>query len=93
MKSIYDTLLLEKPTRLLVELYSNEGESYTSVLTKNIDSTFSHTKSILGKLEHLELITIQNSRYDKRKNNIVLTPKGERVSKLLFDMVYECTHN
>ena len=78
-----------KPSKLIIELQTEETEHYIQELCRTIDSTYSHTVKIIQRLEKENLI---KSRKDGRKKICELTPKGEKVAdniKALLDSFQE----
>ena len=84
-------LLQEKPTAILVEVYrlsqpmSNE-EPHSSIISKRIDSTYSHTVKTVDALVEENLLEKTASAESKRRKRIELTEKGEEVSEKILDL-------
>ena len=77
MKDNLDIFFRRKPAMMLVSLKKNARMRYGSVLSKEVDCTYSHAVKILQTLEELNLV-----QFDKkgRIKLITLTPKGREVA-------------
>jgi DNA-binding MarR family transcriptional regulator len=71
--------LQEKPTRALLFIGSR-GNTYASVISKDIDSTFAHTTRILAKMEQCGLIRFT---FEGRIKFVELTEYGREVDAAL----------
>lgn len=88
----FNLILQQKPARVLLAL-SMEGGTYASVISREIESTFSHTTNILGKLEEQGIVMFDQDGSDNRVKRVELTPKGEATAELIEELsaVLECT--
>ncbi len=87
IEKTYEIFLRTKPVKMLVFLNKKDKKRYASILSKEVDCTYSHTVRTLAQFETMGLIN-----FDKkgRLNEIALTEKGkelagsfEKVLKLL----------
>lgn len=78
-------ILQQKPSQTLLVI-GREGQTYASVISKEIESTFAHTANILGKLEELGLVKFIPDGNDSRVKRVELTRKGVRASALVEDL-------
>lgn len=84
--------LQEKPTRALLFIGSR-GNTYASVISKEIDSTFAHTTRILAKMEQCGLIKFT---FEGRIKFVELTEYGREVDAALKefrDIIAEAPNN
>jgi DNA-binding MarR family transcriptional regulator len=75
-------LLNQKPVSLLIRLLS--GSSYGGKLSREIDTTYSHTVKIIDQLEDKDLIEKEPGG---RKKILSLTDKGREKAEALRDLV------
>jgi DNA-binding MarR family transcriptional regulator len=78
-------ILQQKPALTLLAI-RNEGGTYTSVISREIESTFAHTTNILNKLEAQGLVTFEPDGYDNRVKRVELTPKGQDAAELVEEL-------
>lgn len=78
-------ILQQKPARLLIAI-NREGETYASVISREIESTFAHTTKILAKLEELGLVTFEQDGSDNRVKRVALTSQGIAVAVLVQEL-------
>ncbi|MCL7412085.1 MAG: winged helix DNA-binding protein [ANME-2 cluster archaeon] len=78
-------ILQQKPARLLIAI-SREGETYASVISREIESTFAHTTKILVKLEELGLVTFEQDGSDNRVKRVALTSQGTAAAVLVQEL-------
>ena len=71
--------LQEKPTHTLLFI-GLTGKTYTSVISKEIDSPFAYTSRVLQKLEHFGLIRFT---VEGRRKFVELTEYGKEVGTSL----------
>src|SRR5512137_1673545 len=76
--------LREKPVLAILAVGEIEG-AYAALVAKRIDSTVSHTISILDQMEAQGLIV---SRPEGRVNRLALTGRGEKVAQALQQLLY-----
>jgi DNA-binding MarR family transcriptional regulator len=81
----FDLILQVKPARVLLAV-SREGGTYASVISREIESTFSHTTNILGKLEEQGIVMFEQDGSDNRVKRVELTKKGEATAALLEEL-------
>lgn len=75
-------LLNEKPCRLLVEV-GKKSEPFGKEISKEIDSTYSHTLRVVDRFEELGLISRERRG---RKVVLSLTEDGEKVADVLENL-------
>ncbi|KAF5412715.1 MAG: hypothetical protein C5S43_01430 [Candidatus Methanocomedens sp.] len=78
-------ILQQKPARVLVTI-SREGETYASVISREIESTFAHTTKILTKLEDLGLVKFEQDGNDNRVKRVALTSRGDAAAALVEEL-------
>jgi len=76
--SIARLFFRSKPTQLLLSLRT--GPKYATILSKEIDCTYSHTMKLLNNFERLGLVEFEKKG---RIKMIKLTSKGEEIAKSL----------
>lgn len=81
----FDLILQVKPARVLLAV-SREGGTYASVISREIESTFSHTTNILGKLEEQGIVMFEQDGSDNRVKRVELTQKGEATAALVEEL-------
>lgn len=67
----------EKPARLLVKIKEGKGEKYASILSKEVDCTYSHCIRILQEMHKLGLIEFEKGGRTKK---VQLTKSGEDIA-------------
>ena len=75
----------DKPARLLVYI-KKERRSYASVLSKQINATYSHTKEILDRMQKLGLVTFTKTG---RTKHITLTPLGTDLAEHFEALIFK----
>lgn len=83
-KKLLHYFLREKPVSMLIKLRNFNKPRYASLLAKEVDCTYSHTVRILQILEENDLIEFTKRGRIKIIN---LTNTGERISKIMEDLV------
>lgn len=78
-------ILQQKPALTLLAI-RNEGGTYASVISREIESTFAHTTNILNKLEEKGLVTFEPDGSDNRVKRVELTPKGQDAAELVEEL-------
>jgi len=78
-------ILQQKPALTLLAI-RNEGGTYASVISREIESTFAHTTNILNKLEDQGLVTFEPDGTDNRVKRVELTPKGQDAAELVEEL-------
>ena len=76
MKTIHKIFLHPKPVKLLLSLRS--GPKYATLLSKEIDCTYSHTTKLLENFQKLGLVEFEKRG---RIKIIKLTKNGEELSE------------
>ncbi|MBR9681006.1 MAG: hypothetical protein GOU98_04255 [Candidatus Altiarchaeota archaeon] len=69
--------LHEKPAKLLIKIKEGNGNKYASILSKEVDCTYSHCIRILQEMENLGLVTFKKGG---RTKIITMTKFGEDVA-------------
>lgn len=82
--SLKELFLHGKPAEILVGIKRGRGEKYASVLSKEVDCTYSHAVKILNKFEERELIKFKR---EGRRKLIDLTEKGEQLASNMERLV------
>ncbi|MCK4938126.1 MAG: winged helix DNA-binding protein [Methanosarcinales archaeon] len=78
-------ILQQKPARVLVTI-NRDGETYASVISREIESTFAHTTKILTKLEELGLVKFEQDGSDNRVKRVALTSQGAAAAALVEEL-------
>lgn len=84
-KDLKEFLFNTKPVDLIISLRRQNTGNYASSLSRQIDSTYSHTVKMLHKME--DKFNLVKSEKKGRKKIFTLTPHGEKVSEKLDDLV------
>lgn len=79
-------ILQKKPTLALLAI-SREKETYASLISREIGSTFAHTANILGKLEDEGLVRFETNGNDNRVKSVGLTSKGKSTAVLVEKLI------
>jgi len=79
-------ILQKKPTLALLAI-NREKETYASLISREIGSTFAHTANILGKLEDEGLVRFETNGNDNRVKSVGLTSKGKSTAVLVEKLV------
>jgi predicted transcriptional regulator len=69
--------LHEKPAKLLIRIKEGDGKKYASILSKEVDCTYSHCIRILQEMNKLGLITFKKGGRTKR---VQMTKAGEDIA-------------
>ena len=77
-QKLEDMFLHGKPVNIIVSM--KNGKKYASILSKEVDCTYSHTVRILQQMNKMGLVT-----FDKkgRIKMVALTPLGQEISNSL----------
>ena len=75
----------DKPARLLVHI-KKEHRSYASVLSRQINATYAHTKEILDKMHSLGLISFSKTG---RTKYVTLTPLGKDLAEHFEALIFK----
>ena len=84
IEGVSDFFLQEKPRKAVIFLKKQNKPLYTSVIAKEIDSTYSHTFNVVSRLEELKLVSFKESG---RVKLVKLTELGEEVANALINLV------
>ncbi|MDY6789219.1 MAG: MarR family winged helix-turn-helix transcriptional regulator [Candidatus Nanohaloarchaea archaeon] len=76
--------LQDKPVNLLLEIKRRSGENYASVLSREVECTYSHTVKVLDTFQDVGLIDFKE---DGRKKLIELTRHGREIAESMEDLV------
>lgn len=71
--------LKEKPVLALLSIKNAEKETYCSLISDEIDSTYAHTVKIVSKMKDLDLL---ETREKGRKKIVSLSEKGEKQAEV-----------
>ena len=83
-ENLGNLFLHDKPVKILLGIkIDDSAKTYASVLAKIADCTYSHTVKILNLFEKNKLIEFSR---DGRIKHIVLTKKGEEITKDLEEL-------
>jgi len=80
--------LQEKPKKILIYLKNENKPLYTSIISREVSTTYAHTFNVLKRLEELKLVSFKESG---RIKLIRLTELGEEVAQMmisLLDLLY-----
>lgn len=84
-KDAFNLILQQKPARVLLTV-SREGGTYASVISREIQSTFSHTTNILSRLKEQGIVMFEQDDSDNRVKRVELTKKGEATAALIQEL-------
>ncbi len=77
MKDNFDIFFRRKPALMLIALKKLSRAKYGSLLSKEVDCTYSHAVKILQNLERLGLVSVEKKG---RIKLIVLTKRGTEIA-------------
>lgn len=83
-KGVKNLFLQEKPVRVLVLLKRENKPLYVSIISKEIDCTYSHTLKVLDKLAELKLVSFKETG---RIKLVKLTELGAEVANVLQNFI------
>lgn len=83
-KEAYGLFLQEKPKNILVYLKKENKPLYTSIISRELSTTYAHTFNVLKKLEELKLVSFKESG---RIKLVRLTELGDEVAKVVINLV------
>ena len=75
----------DKPARLLVHI-KKEHRSYASVLSRQINATYAHTKELLDRMHSLGLVTFSKTG---RTKYVTLTPLGKDLAEHFEALIFK----
>ncbi|MBR9679810.1 MAG: winged helix DNA-binding protein [Candidatus Altiarchaeota archaeon] len=76
--------LRDKPAKLLLKIKDGEGDKYASILSREVDCTYSHCVRILQQMENLGLV---KSSRNGRVKRISLTSLGGDIAVALENLI------
>ena len=82
-QGIMDLFLHSKPVGVMLSLNASEGK-YASIISKEVDCTYTHTLKILTQLKEQGLVKFEK---EGRIKQVGLTPDGEDVAHELEGLV------
>ncbi|MBN2250860.1 MAG: winged helix-turn-helix transcriptional regulator [Candidatus Altiarchaeota archaeon] len=80
---VMDLFLHGKPSGIILSLKESDGK-YASILSKEVDCTYTHTLKILTQLKRYNLVEFEK---DGRIKKVCLTSEGEDVAHELGGLV------
>jgi len=80
----YSFFLQEKPKNILIYLKKENKPLYTSIIAKEVNTTYAHTFNVLKNLEKLKLVTFKESG---RIKLVKLTELGDEVARVLINLI------
>ncbi|MFH1820917.1 MAG: winged helix DNA-binding protein [Methanobacteriota archaeon] len=80
----YDLFLQEKPKNILIYIKKENKPLYTSIIAREVNTTYAHTFNVLKRLERLKLVSFKESG---RIKLIRLTELGDEVAKVMINML------
>ncbi|RLG14147.1 MAG: hypothetical protein DRN66_02770 [Candidatus Nanohalarchaeota archaeon] len=80
-------LFKKKPVDVLMYLQDNTRPKYVSYISKEINCTYAHTEKILDTFRELSMVSFKK---DGRRKYIKLTNKGEKIGKLVENLLIIC---
>jgi DNA-binding MarR family transcriptional regulator len=82
-KGAFGLFLQEKPNNILVYLKEENKPLYTSIIAREVNTTYAHTFNVLNKLEELKLVSFKESG---RIKLVKLTELGDEVAKVVINL-------
>ncbi len=76
-KNPFDMFLRQQPVKILLEI---KDKTYTSLVAKRVDCTYSHAQAVTSLMEENGLITLE---LEGRLKRIKLTEKGKKLQSHL----------
>lgn len=80
----YDFFLQNKPKEILIYLKKENKPLYTSIISREVSTTYAHTFNVLKRLEELKLVTFKESG---RIKLVKLTELGEEVASAMINLM------
>ena len=80
----YELFLQKKPKNILVYIKKENKPLYTSIIAREVNTTYAHTLNVLKKLEKLKLVSFKDSG---RIKLVKLTELGDEVAKAMINMI------
>ncbi|MBC7219403.1 MAG: hypothetical protein H5T49_04645 [Hadesarchaea archaeon] len=75
--------LQEKPRKIIVYLKKENKPLYTTIIAKEVNTTYAHTFNVLKKMEKLNLVSFKESG---RIKLVKLTELGDEVAKTIINL-------
>lgn len=75
---VFEIFFREKPAEMLVAMKRNSKNNYASVLSKDIDCTYSHAVKLLQGMERAKLVSFERQG---RIKSVVLTEAGQKIAE------------
>lgn len=75
---VFEIFFREKPADMLVAMKKNPKSNYASILSKDIDCTYSHAVKILQDMEKARIVSFQRQG---RIKSICLTESGQKIAE------------
>lgn len=84
-KDLINIFFREKPMMILVSLKNTKSDKiYASLISKEVDCTYSHVVKVLKELEKHELISFES---DGRLKQIRLSDRGKLVAEYIEKLI------
>ena len=80
----YGLFLQEKPKNILIYIKKENKPLYTSIIAREVSTTYAHTFNVLKKLEKLKLVSFKESG---RIKLIRLTELGDEVARVMINLM------
>lgn len=79
----YGFFLQEKPKKILIYLKKENKPLYTSIISREVSTTYAHTFNVLKRLEELKLVSFKESG---RIKLVKLTELGDEVARVMINL-------
>lgn len=76
-KELETMFLHEKPAKLLIKIKEGQGKKYASILSKEVDCTYSHCIRILQEMKKQGLVSFEKGG---RTKTVKMTKFGEDIA-------------
>ncbi len=76
--------LQEKPKNILIYLKKENKPLYTSIISREVNTTYAHTFNVLKKLEKLKLVSFKESG---RLKLVKLTELGDEAAGVMINLI------
>lgn len=83
-EDVIDLFMQEKPKKILIYIKKENKPLYTSIISKEVNTTYSHTFNVLKRLEELKLVSFKKSG---RVKLIKLTELGDEVAGVMINLI------
>lgn len=84
MSKLKDLFLNRKPVRALTVIRKSRDDIYSSIISKEIDTTYAHTVKIVSKMEDEGLV---KSDKQGRKKILTLTDEGKDFADKFIELM------